>query len=239
MNRENISPLVQEQFPEFFKEDKSSFPLFLEKYYEYLESLQIHFTDLQLNEYQPLLEDENGILLEEGSQESDDTNNSIILESLRNVNQDGFTVDEIVTGSTSKATAKVLGIQKKGDDISGHSNNTVLHHIFLKPLTGKFVEGETFTGSLHRTSAKIKYFDDKGVLNFSRQLENMSDVFYTDSDYVELFRKEYLENIEVDAKADLKRLVSVSNEVFRTRGSEKSYNWLWNCLLYTSPSPRD
>ena len=51
MNRENISPLVQEQFPEFFKEDKSSFPIFLEKYYEYLESLQVHFTDLQLNEY--------------------------------------------------------------------------------------------------------------------------------------------------------------------------------------------
>ena len=230
MNRENISPLVQEQFPEFFKEDKSSFPIFLEKYYEYLESLQVHFTDLQLNEYKPLLEGETGILLEEGSQVSDDTNNSIILESLRNVDEDGFSVGEIVTGSTSHATAKVLGVQKKGDDISGHSDNTVLHHIFLKPLTGKFVEGEVFTGSLYRTTAKIKHFDDKGVLNFSRQLENMSDVFYTDSDYVELFRKEYLENIEVGVKADLKRLVSVSNEIFRTRGSEKSYNWLWKVL---------
>ena len=43
-------------------------------------------------------------------------------------------------------------------------------------------------------------------------------------------RKEYLENINVDAKADLKRLVTVANEVFRTRGSEKSYNWLWKTL---------
>ena len=54
MIRENISPLIQEQFPEFFKEDQSTFPLFLEKYYEYLESLQIHFVDFQLNEFKPL-----------------------------------------------------------------------------------------------------------------------------------------------------------------------------------------
>ena len=230
MSRETISPLIQDQFPEFFKEDQSLFPKFMEKYYEYLETIQIHFVDLQLNEYQPLLEDGSGILLEEGSQVADDTNNSIILESFRDVENDGFTIGEIVTGSVTNATGKILGVQKKGDDISGHSDNTVLHHLYVKPLTGKFNLDETITGSFYRTTAKIKHFDDKGVLNFSRQVEEMSDVFSTDSDYVELFRKEYLENINADAKADLKRLVTIGNEVFRTRGSEKSYNWLWKTL---------
>ena len=85
----------------------------MEKYYEYLETIQIHFVDLQLNEYQPLLEDGSGILLEEGSQVADDTNNSIILESFRDVENDGFTIGEIVTGSVTNATGKILGVQKK------------------------------------------------------------------------------------------------------------------------------
>ena len=59
-----VSALIKEQLPEFFKEEDSSLPDFLEKYYEFLECTEIHFTDLVLNEYAPILEEsEKGVIL--------------------------------------------------------------------------------------------------------------------------------------------------------------------------------
>ena len=43
-----ISEIIQNQLPSFFTEEGSNLPLFLTKYFEYLESYQIEYTDLIL-----------------------------------------------------------------------------------------------------------------------------------------------------------------------------------------------
>ena len=54
-----ISEIIQNQLPSFFMEEGSNLPLFLTKYFEFLESYQIEYTDLILDEYNMVLEDDN------------------------------------------------------------------------------------------------------------------------------------------------------------------------------------
>ena len=54
-----ISEIIQNQLPSFFTEEGSNLPLLLTKYFEYLESYQIEYTDLILDEYNLVLEDDN------------------------------------------------------------------------------------------------------------------------------------------------------------------------------------
>ena len=54
-----ISEIIQNQLPSFFTEEGSNLPLFLTKYFEFLESYQIEYTDLILDEYNMVLEDDN------------------------------------------------------------------------------------------------------------------------------------------------------------------------------------
>ena len=53
-----ISEIIQNQLPSFFTEEGSNLPLFLTKYFEFLESYQIEYTDLILDEYNIVLEDD-------------------------------------------------------------------------------------------------------------------------------------------------------------------------------------
>ena len=57
-----ISEIIQNQLPSFFMEEGSNLPLFLTKYFEFLESYQIEYTDLILDEYNMVLEDDNDAL---------------------------------------------------------------------------------------------------------------------------------------------------------------------------------
>ena len=54
-----ISEIIQNQLPSFFTEEGSNLPLFLTKYFEFLESYQIEYTDLILDEYNMVLEDDD------------------------------------------------------------------------------------------------------------------------------------------------------------------------------------
>ena len=54
-----ISEIIQNQLPSFFMEEGSNLPLFLTKYFEFLESYQIEYTDLILDEFNLVLEDDN------------------------------------------------------------------------------------------------------------------------------------------------------------------------------------
>lgn len=158
-----IAPLIKEQFPDFFKEDDSNLPLFLEKYYEYMECIQIHYTDRILNEYKMVNEDDaiDGILLEDDINEQD----TLILESLR-TDDSTFVVEETVTGQTSGATGVVRGVQEKGQ-LAGKHTMTHPHHIFVLPKSGKFLKGEKILGSAHRVTATIGSIDDKPVTFFN------------------------------------------------------------------------
>ena len=55
-----ISEIIQNQLPAFFQEEGSNLPLFMTKYFEFLESYQIEYTDLELDEYNIVQEDDDG-----------------------------------------------------------------------------------------------------------------------------------------------------------------------------------
>ena len=55
-----ISEIIQNQLPAFFTEEGSNLPVFMTKYFEFLESYQIEYTDLELDEYNIVQEDDDG-----------------------------------------------------------------------------------------------------------------------------------------------------------------------------------
>tara|TARA_B100001123_G_scaffold206702_2_gene234183 strand:+ start:3318 stop:6965 length:3648 start_codon:yes stop_codon:yes gene_type:complete len=225
--KELTSSLIRTQLPEFFVDDNSRLYVFLEKYYEYLEAQHFHFSDLVLNEYQPLLENEagfEGIELEEAT-----GTGSIIFDSIRDVDRDAFIVGETITGGTSAAIGLLVGTQPYGQLAGGHAAITP-HHLYVKPIFGQFVKGETFTGSANRTQATLVEVQDKGVLQLGRSLEDITDIMSTTDEFLELFRKEYAPHLPRTAKTDLRKLISIADKIYRSRGSEDSYRWLWRAL---------
>ena len=90
-----LSPLIEGQVPDFVQGDHGVFVRFLKHYYQYLESGELRVTasiDNMLLE----VETESFLLLEDGAK--------IVLET----SLGKFIPNEIITGSTSKATATVL-----------------------------------------------------------------------------------------------------------------------------------
>ena len=55
-----VSEIIQNQLPAFFTEEGSNLPVFMTKYFEFLESYQIEYTDLELDEYNIVQEDDDG-----------------------------------------------------------------------------------------------------------------------------------------------------------------------------------
>ena len=221
-----IAPLIKEQFPDFFKEDESQLPLFLERYYEYMECIQIHYTDRILNEYRLLHEDVavDGILLEDDA----DLKDTLILESLR-TDDSTFETGEIVTGQTSGAKGVVRGVQEKGE-IAGKHTMTDPHHIFVLTTEGKFATGEKIIGSANRVTATIGSIDDKGATGLSREMLNIADVSNTDEEFLEILRKEFIPNIPKTAKTNLKKLIPLAKDIYKNRGNENSFKFLWRSV---------
>ena len=54
-----ISEIIQNQLPSFFTEEGSNLPLFMTKYFEFLESYEIQYENLELDEYNIVQEDPN------------------------------------------------------------------------------------------------------------------------------------------------------------------------------------
>ena len=46
-----VSEIIQNQLPGFFTEEGSNLPVFMTKYFEFLESYQIEYTDLELEKH--------------------------------------------------------------------------------------------------------------------------------------------------------------------------------------------
>ena len=93
-----ISSLIDGQLPDFIQSDHPIFSRFLKHYYQYLEAGELRLT-VTIDNLLLELTTESSVLDVDG--------NKIVLES--GSGTDGkFTVGEIITGGTSKATATVL-----------------------------------------------------------------------------------------------------------------------------------
>ena len=90
-----VSPLIQTQLPEFIQSDHPLFASFLKSYYQFLESAEVTFSEV------------NNYLVQETTSPQfilDQQGDNVVLED----SVAKFTVGETITGLTSGATAKVL-----------------------------------------------------------------------------------------------------------------------------------
>ncbi len=341
MKKDNrISEIIQNQLPSFFQEEGSNLPLFLTKYFEFLESYQIEYTDLILDEFNIVLEDDNdayyiygtalddglmyttsdeGLVYDVGLQtgyyfpvygnksaavaasdnaevvyelhleefqgrtfympqkggesginfgvfendpptttltkyitsgtfvledtlEDATANNELLVESDRDPTTTTFSLGELIVGSVSGTEAIITGLQNEGEQGGKfQSANTASkfyksdpHLLFARPTNGKaFRHGETIIGKRSRAKAYVgKSNKDikRNPLRGASDLDLVNDVDDTDNMYLERFRNDFLTNIPIGSVGDLRQAIKTAREIYRARGTEDSFLWLWRTV---------
>ena len=341
-----ISEIIQNQLPSFFMEEGSNLPLFLTKYFEFLESYQIEYTDLILDEFNLVLEDDNnsyyihgtaldtGVMYQEshghigpidiglqtgyffpvygnkpaaiaasdnpeivytvefeewaglkfympqkggesginfGVFENDPPTTELtqytatgkfvlestaeiegvlvapydeaLVESDRDPTTATFQLGESVVGSDSGVEAIVTGTQNHGvfpagkyqsSDITSDNYKTDPHLLFARPTNGKaFLHGETITGRRSRAKAYVGKTDKditRNPLRASADFDLVNDIDETDNLFLERFRDDFLTNIPMDSIGDLRQAIKTAREIYRSRGTEDSFLWLWRTV---------
>ncbi len=340
-----ISEIIQNQLPSFFTEEGSNLPLFLTKYFEFLESYQIEYTDLILDEYNMVLEDDSnayyiyGTALDEGLiytpsdepleydvglqtgyyfpiygnrpdavaasdnpdivyelrleefagrtfympqkggetgtnfgvyendppvtelaqyatsgtkfllESTPDDNPSVseidelLVESDRDPTTATFQLGELIVGQVSGVEAIITGVQNHGvfpagkymsTDITSDNYKTEPHVLFARPVNSKaFRHGEEIIGKRSRAKAIVGQTDKdikRNPLRGATDLDLVNDVDETDNMYLERFRDDFLTNIPIGSVGDLRQAIKTAREIYRSRGTEDSFLWLWRTV---------
>ena len=171
----SIVPLVEQQFPEFIREDAKTFINFMKEYYKWMESSEIKITNSTQNEYRFTLEDDDtNFALEDGTnltlESTRETGNTSILSS--------FEKNEKIIGQTSGAVGIV--------DRNMTTSNTV---IFVTGLErSKFLADEEIIGENNRTKATVTSFI-KNPLFASKSLLSERDIDLVDNNILDFFKK--------------------------------------------------
>jgi hypothetical protein len=211
-----ISTLIDGQLPEFIQSDHPLFSVFLKHYYEYLEAAELRVT---VNIDNLILETVTN------SKVLDVDGNKIVLES--GAGTDGkFIVGEIITGGTSKATAKILV-----DDLG----NTTTPRIFITSQQ-KFITGETITGGTSSSSAVVSRYRANPVQTI-QQLLAYADIDNTIYDFLDQFRDEFMNAIPSTLADGVSKRNLVKNirELYRAKGTSEGHKIFFNMILGETP----
>lgn len=213
--------LTRDLLPAVMNEDEQNLlKVLIEKYYMYMECYDIHYSNLVL--------DEPGITTEVPEDIQTESGFDVLRESLRT--QDStFVVGETITGSTSKATAVIRGVQEKGQLAGGHTM-TDPHHMWATPLNGvSFILDETVTGSETRASAKISELKINPVHAVKDFFKNL-DINTYQPLYKKYFRQEFIPNVPIDVLSRFENVIKQILTIYRTKGTEAAYKWLWRTV---------
>jgi len=336
-----ISEIIQNQLPSFFTEEGSNLPLFMTKYFEFLESYQIEYTDLELDEYNIVQEDDDlsyyvegtaldqrnfiydpsddaesteagmkfghfypvygnkgpalaatddgetvyeleleelkglifymprkgganggnyGIaikdppsssytkytaasrVVKEDSPESGLANTEIIIESERGTDAT-FAIGEVIVGSKSGSKCLVTGVQAKNypagkyletANTTSPKYNLSPHLLFARPINGiVLIHGESVRGTSTRAKATVGKTDKdllRNPLRGAADIDLMTDVDAADNYMLQQFREDFLQNIPFSAVGDLRQAIKTARSIYRSRGTEDSFLWLWRTV---------
>ena len=207
-----LSPLIEGQVPDFIQADHPLFVKFLKYYYEYLEAGELRVT---VNIDNLLLE------LETTSSVLDVDGNQIVLE-------DGsgtagkFVVGETITGSTSKATAKVLV-----DDLG----NATTPRMFITSQQ-QFQTGETITGGTSGSTGTVDRYRANPVQTLQQLLEyaNVDNTIY---DFLDQLRESFMNAIPntLADGVDKRNLIKNIRELYRAKGTSEGHKIFMRMLL--------
>ena len=260
--RQDVSTLIETLVPEFITADHPKMKLFIEKYYEFMESHQVYFEGIAFNEYklvqegiddasiEPdywIFEDEiNNELMPDGNKnehfdprvlEGAIVNHRIQLETERDTTKDdelSFIIGETVYGNTTDAEAVVTGV----------SGKTIA---YLKPTTNtNFTYGEELTGVDSRAwttfangvlagvfpDGSVEGFRTRGPVAATKELSEFADIDRTLEGLIDdSWKKEFYTHVPKQAATDRRMLLKQMKEVYRSKGGEASYDWLFRAIF--------
>ena len=209
--KNKVSTHIQTQLPEFIQADHPVFSQFIKLYYQFLESAEITFSEV------------NNYLREETTSVNfilDENNDQIVLED----SELKFEVGETITGQTSGATAKVLV-----DDVDDNKR------LFITSQT-RFIIGEIISGSSSNSSGTVQTYRPNPVSSI-QQLLNYSNVDSTLYTFLDKFRDSFLEGIvdNVDAGVDKRKLIKNIRDLYLAKGTKKGHELFFRLLLNEEP----
>ena len=207
-----LSPLIEGQVPDFIQADHPLFVKFLKYYYEYLEAGELRVT---VNIDNLLLE------LETTSSVLDVDGNQIVLEDGSGTSGK-FVVGETITGSTSKATAKVLV-----DDLG----NATTPRMFITSQQ-QFQTGETITGGTSGSTGTVDRYRANPVQTLQQLLEyaNVDNTIY---DFLDQLRESFMNAIPntLADGVDKRNLIKNIRELYRAKGTSEGHKIFMRMLL--------
>jgi len=205
-----VSTQIDGQLPDFVADDHPIFSSFLQSYYKYLESGELVVSATIDN---LLLEVETTTRL------LDENADRIVLE--KGTGTTGkFVVGEIITGSTSKATAEVLV-----DDLGNNGRP----RLFITSQQ-QFVTGETITGATSGATGTVTSYRASPVQNI-QQLLAYADVDNTIYDFLEEFRKSFMNAIPSNLAVDKRKIIKNIRELYRRKGTQEGIKLFIRILL--------
>ena len=202
-----ISPLIQSQLPEFIQADHPVFNQFVRTYYQFLESAEVTFSEV------------NNYLVQETTSTNfvlDENEDNIVLED----SEAKFTVGEIITGLQSGATATVLV-----DDVDDNKR------LFISAQS-QFIIGETVTGSLSNSSGTIQTYRANPVQNIQQLLE-YANVDSTIDKFLDNFRDAFLDGVvdNLTSGVDKRKLVKSIRDLYVSKGTRKGHELFFRLLF--------
>ena len=206
----SIVPLLEQQFPEFIREDAPTFVNFMKEYYKWMEASELTIKDTIQNEYRFTLEDDDTNLeLEDGSnltlESTRETGNTSILSS--------FEKNEKIVGQTSGA----VGIVDR--DLT--TSNTKIYVTGLE--RNKFLSDEVILGDNNRTTATVSSFT-KNPLFASKSLLAERDIDLIDNNIVDLFQKEFATSSDTNILTEKRDFFKRIFNLYRSKGTEYSFD---------------
>jgi len=209
-----VSTHIDAQLPEFIQADHPLFSKFVKAYYQFLESAEITFSEV--NSYvRQETQSVNFLLDENGDQ--------IVLEKELGSTVK-FEVGETITGQTSGATAIVLV-----DDIDDNKR------LFVTSQS-QFILGENVSGSTSESSGTIQTYRPNPVSSI-QQLLNYTNVDSTIFKFLDNFRDAFLEGV-VDNLADgvdKRKLIKNVRDLYVSKGTRKGHELFFRLLLNEEP----
>ena len=220
---DKISNLINQQVPEFVLEQHPKFLEFIKTYYTFMESAELGVTSVQTTDGIQLETEtaqENELILDGSRIDTDrtqlDAGDKILLESSA---FGKFTRGETITGSTSNATATVLG-----EDLD---NN----RLFIS-AQDKFINGESVVGASSNATAIINNYKPNPVTNI-QELLNFRDPDKVISNFLTKFRNEFLNTLPetLSNGVDKRKLIKNVKSLYRAKGTNRGHELFFRLLF--------
>ena len=205
--KNKISPLIDEQLPNFVQEDHPLFITLLKHYYEFMEGAQISlggFNDYVIQETNSV----NYILDEDGD--------NVVLETSIAKFENG----ETIIGDTSKSSAKII--------VDDYDNNKKLYITSQQ----RFDIGEKVIGQTSGASAVITDYKANPIQNI-QQLLAYADVDNTVFQFLDKFKESILRSIPETIAEDIdqRNLIKNIKDLYEAKGTEDGHRLFFRILF--------